>query len=457
MKTRNCFVMIALAAAALLASCNDDEKNRPVAVTGVELSASTLSLLVGTDTTLTATVLPLDAADTLVAWISGDPEIVSVDAGKVSALKAGGPVAITVTTNEGGFSATCNVTVTLPPETFVGPEDVTVSTVCGNTLIGTANGALDVARFAVPYAIAVASPELIFVGDNLNHRIQRVDVPGNNVSTLAGPPPAIMFLMAPAGYVNATGGDARFSNPIALALDAAGNLYAADNENCAIRKITQAGVVTTFAGGEPKEPGFADAAGTAARFNEPSGIAVDKDGYVYVADGKNYRVRKISPAGSVSTLAGSGVQGAADGAGSDAQFQELHGLEVDAEGNVYVADDSRVRKISPAGVVTTLAGGTEKGYAEGAGTAARFDIIMDIAIDAEGYLYVTDLENNCIRRITPSGVVTTLAGTGSEGTTDGLGTEAMFNAPGGIDIDANGTLFVVELSSNRVRKITFNN
>ena len=451
--------MIALAAAALLASCNDDEKVPVVvAVTGVELNTSTLSLLVGTDTTLIATVTPLDAADVRVDWISSDPGVVHVDtAGKVSALAVGGsPVTITVTTNDGGFTATCEVTVTAPLETFVAPEDITVSTICGNVLLGTANGTLETARFAFPQGIAVASPDIIFVGDNMNYRIQKVDVAGNNVSTLAGPPPAAIVMMAPAGYINATGSDARFSNPIALAADAAGNIYVADHENCAIRKISPAGIVTTFAGGEPKEPGYADASGTAARFNGPTGVAVDKDGYVYVVDRKNYRIRKITPMGAVSTLAGNGVQGATDGTGSAALFDQPYGLEVDASGNVYVADGNRLRKITPMGVVTTLAGSAEKGFTDGTGTNARFSTIVDVAVDAGGYLYVTDLENNCVRRITPSGVVTTLAGTGAAGTSDGIGTEAMFNAPTGIDIDATGTLYLVEMASNRVRKITFN-
>jgi sugar lactone lactonase YvrE len=448
---------MAIAMTMLLASCNDDENTPvPVAVTGVELNASSVSMIVGTDTTLVATVSPLDAADQTIAWSSSDSTIATVADGKVSALATGGPVTITVATNDGGFTATCAVTVVAPPETFVTPEEVTVTTVCGASgMLGTANGTLQVARFAFPQGVAAAPSGIIYVGDYINYRVQKVDPAGNNVSTLAGPPPAAMVMTAPGGYMNATGEDARFSNLISLALDAAGNVYASDFENCAIRKITPDGVVTTFAGGDPKQVGYADATGTAARFNKPYGVAVDKDDNVYVADSENYRVRKITPAGAVSTLAGSGVQGTEDGVGAAARFNRLHGLAVDKNGNVYVADGSRVRKITPAGEVTTLAGDGE-GFIDGKGTEARFSSVSDLAVDANGYLYATDLDNNCVRRITPSGVVTTLAGTGAGGGADGAGNAATFNLPGGIDIDAEGNLYLVDMQGCTLRKITFN-
>ncbi|MCL2162058.1 MAG: hypothetical protein FWH56_09300 [Betaproteobacteria bacterium] len=198
------------------------------------------------------------------------------------------------------------------------------------------------------------------------------------------------------GFVDGKGDVARFSLPHSITIDTAGNLYVTEYDNHRIRKISPAGEVSSLAGGKA---GFADGIGDAAQFHAPRGIAIDASGNLFVADGRNHRIRKITPAGEVSTLAGS-TDGFADGIGSAARFRNPDGITIDAKGNLYVADhyNHRIRKVSPAGEVVTLAGG-ESGFADGIGSAARFYLPTDITIDAQGNLYVVDFGNNRIRKI----------------------------------------------------------
>lgn len=227
-----------------------------------------------------------------------------------------------------------------------------------------------------------------------------------NFTTFAGP-------MGGPGSVDGIGNAASFYRPGGVALDSAGNLYVADTENHTIRKITPAGAVTTLAGSSGLS-GAADGVGAAARFDQPAGLATDRDGNVYVADRGRWTIRKITPTGLVTTLAGggSGSGWGQDGIGTQATFSQPGGVATDGIGNVYVADtsDDLIRKITPAGVVTTLAGlGGYAGSADGV-DAARFAAPTGVACDRAGNVYVADSLNNTIRKITPEGMVTTLAG-----------------------------------------------
>lgn len=264
---------------------------------------------------------------------------------------------------------------------------------------------------------------------------------------------ASTFAGSTQGFADGTGTSIQFSNPSGLAKDASGNIFVADRDNHRIRKITPAGSISTFAGSGTA--GLQDGAGAIARFNQPYGLTIDAAGNLYVADRMNYCIRKITATGVVSTLAGS-TNGFADGAGTSAQFSELYGICIDGSGNLYVPDffNNRIRKVTATGVVTTLAGNATNGFTNGAGTAASFYNPFQTATDAAGNVYVADYYNHAIRKITPAGVVTTLAGSGTAGSADGTGAAASFRQPGGLTVDANGNVYVADVYNNKIRKIT---
>lgn len=217
-------------------------------------------------------------------------------------------------------------------------------------------------------------------------------------------------------------------------------------------------IVPTNTGGSPTgatvstvagtgSAGFADGVSAAAMFSSPTGIVADGTGNLFIADQYNHRIRKITPGGMVSTLAGSGTAGFADGSGTAASFSSPTGLAIDGNGNIYVADagNHRIRKISTSGTVTTIAGNGTAGNTDGTGTAATFVSPSGIAVDAAGMLYVTN--SNSVRKVTSSGVVTTIAGSSTGSYADGTGTAAGFSNPRGIAVDGNGNIYVTQLAN----------
>ncbi len=309
---------------------------------------------------------------------------------------------------------------------------------------GSADGTGSAALFNWPWGVATDSSGNVYVADENNQTIRKITSAGV-VTTLAG-------LAGNPGSADGTGSAARFNGPRGLATDSSGNVYVGDYGNQTIRKITPAGAVTTLAG-LAGNPGSADGTGSAARFFQPRGVATDSSGNVYVADSGNQTIRQITPAGVVTTLAGlAGNPGSADG---PARFNGPSGVATDSSGNVYVADSGNqtIRQITPAGVVTTLAGlAGNPGSADG---PARFNGPSGVATDSSGNVYVGDHYNNTIRKITPAGVVTTLAGlAGNTGSADGTGSAARFNGPTGVATDSSGNVYVADSSNYTIRQIT---
>lgn len=261
---------------------------------------------------------------------------------------------------------------------------------------------------------------------------------------------------APGGRGSTDGvGDAvRFRYPEGVAVDSAGNVYVADTQNHTVRKVTPSGVTTTLAG-SAGQTGSADGIGSAARFNRPSSIAVDAAGQLFVTDELNHTVRKITPAGAVSTFAGVAGQGGVVNGTTEARLYAPRGVAVDPSGNVFICDYYLVRKISPTGEVSSFAGLTgSNGSTDGAGTDARFDVPVALACDSNGNVFVADSGNHTVRKITPAGVVTTIAGkAGVLGNADGPGENARFAALSAIAVDAGGNIYVGG-GANTVRKIS---
>jgi sugar lactone lactonase YvrE len=443
----------------------------------------------------------------------------------------------------------------------------TVSAVAGSSgNSGSANGTNNTARFDKPYGVAVDANGILYVADSGNNAIRRLIQVGTNwvVSTLAGLH-LNLYGNPASGYADGTGTNALFNNPDGIAVDSNGNLRVADAGNELIREVTSAGLVRTLAG----TPGANnDGVGTAARFDDPTGIAMDSEGNIYVADTGNSTIRQVTSAGVVITLAGSpGNPGTNDGIGDTAQFNHPTGVAVDEAGNLYVADTGNytIRMITTAGVVSTIAGapgfyevvdGTNSsarfgypadvtvgpdgnlyvldgggplpentyirivarkgadwvvstmgafvgyqsqgltasattniyvadtgdyfiveltqvgtswveeavaglgypyppGYADGIGANSLFYFPARVAVDTNGDVYVTDDYINAIRKITPASEVTTLAGGGGRGSTDGAGYAARFYNPSGIAVDSVGNVYVADSGNNTIRKGAF--
>jgi sugar lactone lactonase YvrE len=322
-----------------------------------------------------------------------------------------------------------------------------VTTLAGSGAAGFTNGPGTSASFDSPNSIATDGTNL-YVADSGNNVIREIVIATGQVTTLAG--------SGTPGFTNGPGTSAAFTFPDGIATDGT-NLYVADSSNNAIREIVIAtGQVTTLAGSGAA--GFTNGAGTSASFNSPNSIATDGTN-LYVADSGNNAIREIVIAtGQVTTLAGSGAAGFTNGAGTSASFNSPNGIATDGT-NLYVADSGNnvIREIVIAtGQVTTLAGSGAAGFTNGAGTSASFNSPNSIATDGTN-LYVADSGNNAIREIViATGQVTTLAGSGAAGFTNGAGTSASFNSPNGIAITvstAGTNLYLADTVNSAIREI----
>lgn len=371
-------------------------------------------------------------------------------------LTTGATYNVQIVSQPGGFSDICSLSNS---SGTIGSTDISTLTVSCHaavaavtTFAGGADGiAIDgkgtAASFHLPFGISVDTKNNIYVADTDNNSIRKISAAGD-VTTLAG--------CGVAGGGDGIGKVACFYFPNGVTVDTQGNVYVADTDSNLIRKITSTGLVSTLAGAGPNSSGSTDGIGAAARFTYPLALAADSSGNVYVADTGNNLIRKITPAGMVTTFAGNGGLGSTNGTGTAASFKSPNGIAVDTSGNIYVADtyNNLIRKVTANGVVTTLAGNGSSGRTNGISSEASFYHPTGVAVDSLGNVYVADSGNYLIRKISTAGIVTTLAGSGSYGNTDGIGTAASFSGQSSLAVDSSGNIFVTDGYNGLIRKIT---
>ena len=338
-------------------------------------------------------------------------------------------------------------------------ETQIISTVAGNGTSGYSGdgGAATAAKLNAAYKPVTDGAGNLYIADYGNNCIRMVDASGI-ITTVAG--------NGTSGY----SGDgsaatlAKLSGPNAIAVDGAGNIYISDQFNYRIRKVNTLGIITTIAGNGTSAYGGDDGPATAARFVNINDITADVLGNVYLADGNNNRIRKVNTLGIITTIAGNGTGGYSGdgGAATAAKLAVPNGIAVDGMGNVYITDNSnsRIRKVDPTGIITTIAGNGTSGYGgdDGIATAAELRDPHGVAVDVAGNVYIGDFENYRIRKVNTDGVISTVAGNGTPGNSGdgGLATDAGF-VPMGVWVDGIGNIFITDVSNENVRKVSVPN
>ncbi len=348
------------------------------------------------------------------------------------------------------FNVITAVTVVLATALNTRAQPLTIRTLAGSVAPGATNGFGSNARFNRPNGVAADRSGNVYVADTENGTVRKITADGY-VSTIAG-------VAGSYGSTDGSAGNARFYGPQGIAAGQAGELFIADTVNSTIRKISSAGIVSTLAGAAGSFNSF-DGPGANAQFYHPESLTADASGNLYVADTWNHTIRKITPSGVVSTLAGLADNfGSVDGTNSKARFHRPEGIDVDAATNLFVTDtfNQTIRKITPAGKVTTITGlAGVWGSADGTNSSARFYLPQGIAVASSGDLFVADSGNQTLRKVSPSGtnwVVTTVAGlSGTAGTTNGAGNSARFYFPAGVAVDGLGYVYVADMANNMAR------
>jgi sugar lactone lactonase YvrE len=315
------------------------------------------------------------------------------------------------------------------------------------------------ARVNWPWSVAVGADGSLYIADTGNSRVRKVD-PAGVITTLAG--------NGKKAY-SGDGGPATWAavRPTAVALGAGGTFYIADAGNNRVRRVDADGVITTFAGNG--EAGYSGDGGPAieASLHDPTDVAMGADGSLYIADTLNNRVRKVDTAGVIATVAGDGREAYAHDGGpaTEAALHWPEGVAVAPGGTLYIADrgNERVRKVDPAGVITTVAGTGRAGYTDDGALAADgpLDHPSDVALGADGALYIADTWNYRIRKVDDDGVITTVAGDGWKDERGfgryagdgGPATEASFNWPYSVAVGADGSLYIADMNNHRIRKV----
>ncbi|MGP8214166.1 MAG: T9SS type A sorting domain-containing protein [Bacteroidia bacterium] len=331
-----------------------------------------------------------------------------------------------------------------------------INTVAGNGIEGYSGdgGQATAAELHMAAGVALDASGNLYIADQGNNRIRKVNKSGV-ITTVAG--------NGTGGY-SGDGGQATAAElftPFQVAVDAKGNLYIADNQNSRVRMVSSTGIITTIAG--TGDFGYSGDGGpaTAAEVNGPEGIGVDASGNVYVVDNANERIRIINTSGIITTIAGNGT-GSYSGDGGQATAAEIYeptGVSIDANGNLYIADsqNNRIRKVNTSGVISTVAGNGVSGFGGDGGqaTAAELSVAFGIAVDANGNFYIGDAQNARIRMVNSSGVISTIAGDGTLGYSGdgGPATAAELLTPEQVAIDALGDIYVADQVNFRVRKV----